>query len=203
MDCPLFEFIAQAYGVKRYQISGPDWIANGSLTFDVVASAGKAASIQETKRMLGPMLAERFHFAFHRETRELPVFALLVAKGGPKFNEPGDGGESNIRPDGEGGLFFRNCSMDDLAEWFSVLPSMGRPVVDRTGLAGVFSFRANLFNLAKGMPPEDLKRSMVSEDAADTLRAALPEQLGLKMESQKAQIEILIIDHVDKVPTAN
>ena len=116
--------------------------------------------------------------------------------------EPGDGGESTIRPDGEGGLSFQNISMDDLADWLS-LPSLGRPVLDRTSLAGSFSFHANLFNLEKGAPPADLKRSMMSDDAAGALRAALPDQLGLKLEPQKAPIEILVVDRADKVPTAN
>ena len=113
--------------------------------------------------MLGPLLAERFHLVFHRETRELPVFALLVAKGGPKIKEPGDGGDSSIRPDGEGGLSFRNWSMDDPAGWLAMLPSVG----------------------------------------AATLRATLPEQLGLKLETQKASVEMLVIDHAEKVPTEN
>jgi bla regulator protein BlaR1 len=205
LDTTLGEFIAMAYGVKRYQISGPDWIVNNSssATYDVVATAGKAASVQEIKRMLGPLLAERFHLVFHRETRELPVFALVVVKGGPKFKEPGDGSESTIRPDGEGGLSFKNWSMDDLAGWLSMLPSLERPVIDHTSLEGSFSFRANLFNVQKGAPPGDMKRSMVGSDAGDTLRATLPEQLGLRLEAQKAPLEILVIDHAEKMPTAN
>jgi bla regulator protein blaR1 len=201
LDITLRELILMAYGVKPYQISGPDWIQD--IRYDVIATAGKAASVQETKRMLGPLLAERFHLAFHRETRELPVFALVVAKGGPKFKERGDGGEYRIWPDDEGGLSFKNVTMDDLADWLSVLPSLGRPVIDHTGLSGSFSFQANLFGLGKGTDPGELKRSMVSSDAADTLHATLPEQLGLKLEAQKAPLEILVIDHADRVPTEN
>lgn len=176
---------------------------SSSLTYDVVATAGKAVSAEEVKRMLGPLLAERFQLAFHRETRELPVFALLVAKGGPKIQEPGDGGDSSIRPDGEGGVSFQNWSMDDLAGWLTMLPAVGRPVIDRTSVAGSFSFRANLFNIEKGAPADELKRTMLSSDAVDTLRATLPEQLGLKLEAQKASVEMLVIDHAEKVPTEN
>jgi uncharacterized protein (TIGR03435 family) len=93
--------------------------------------------------------------------------------------------------------------MDDLAGWLTMLPSIGRPVIDRTSLGGSFSFHANLFNLEKGTPPDELKRSMVNSDAGDTLRATLPEQLGLKLEAQKAPVEILVIDRVEKVPTEN
>ncbi len=204
-DISLGELIVMAYGVKPYQISGPGWILDrsGSDVYDVIATAGNPAPVAQVKRMLGPLLAERFHLAFHRETRELPVFALLVAKGEPKFKEPGDGGDPSIRPDGEGGLSFKNLSMEDLADWLTMLPSMGRPVIDHTGLAGSFSFHANLFYLEKGTPPDELKRTMANADAADTLRATLREQLGLKLEAQKAPLEILIIDHAEKVPTEN
>jgi uncharacterized protein (TIGR03435 family) len=205
VDFTLGELIGAAYGVKRYQISGPDWIVgnSSSVTFDIVATAGKAVPVEETVRMLRPLLAERFHLAIHRETRELPVFALLVAKGGPKVKDPGDGGERSMRPDNDGGLFFQNYSMIDLADWFTGLPSIDRPVIDHTSFAGSFSFHANLFGVAKGADPGDVKRSMVGPDAVDTLRAALPEQLGLKLEAQKAPIEILVVDHADKVPTEN
>ncbi len=203
LDSTLGELIAMAYGVKPYQILGPSWIVNASVTYDVVATAGKPVPVEEVKRMLRPLLAERFHLVFHRETRELPVFALLVGKGGPKLKEPGDGGESSIRPDGQGGLSFENVSMEDLADWLTRLRSMGRPVVDHTSLAGSFSFHANLFNLDKGTPPDGLKPAMFNDDAADTLRATLPDQLGLKLEPQRATIEILVIDHADKVPTEN
>ena len=205
LDTTLGWLIATAYGVKPYQLSGPEWVvgASSSVTYDVVATAGKAATVEETKRMLGPLLADRFHLAFHRETRELSVFALLLAKGGPKFKQPGDGGEPGIRPDGEGGLSFQNWSMDELAGWFTMLPSMGRPVIDHTGLTGSFSFNANLFNVAKGAPPDELKRSMLNGDAIDTLREMLPRQLGLKLEPQKAVIEMLVIDRAERAPTEN
>ena len=167
VDFTLGELIAAAYDVKRYQISGPDWIVNvnSSVTYDVAATAGKAVPVEETVRMLQPLLAERFHLVFHRETRELPVFALLLSKGGAKFKASGDGGRRSIRPDSDGGLSFENYSMTDLAEWLTGLPSMQRPVIDHTGLAGRYSFQANLFGLEKGAPPDALKRTMVSSDA--------------------------------------
>jgi bla regulator protein blaR1 len=205
LDISLGELIVMAYGIKPYQISGPGWIMDrsGSDTYDVIATAGSPAPVAQVKRMLRALLADRFHLVFHRETRELPVFALLVAKGGPKIKESGDGGEPSVRPDGEGGLSFHNFSMDELAGWLAMLPSLRLPVIDRTALAGSFSFHANLFEVEKGAPPGELKRAMVGGDAASSLRAALPGQLGLKLEPQKAPLEILVIDHADRVPTAN
>jgi uncharacterized protein (TIGR03435 family) len=204
-DTTLGEFIALAYGVKRYQISGPDWIvgSSSSVTFDIVATAGKAVAPDELKRMLRPLLADRFHLQFHRETRELPVFLLLPAKSGARLGEPVNGAEYGISPNPDGGISFRGWSLENLADWLSGLPGVGRPVMDRTGLTGTFSFHANLFGLEKGAPPDAIKRAFLDGDAAGTLRATLPDHLGLRLEPQKAQIEILVIDHADRVPTEN
>jgi uncharacterized protein (TIGR03435 family) len=204
-DTTLGEFIALAYGVKPYQIAGPEWIVgrSSSVTYDIVATAGKPVPREELERMLGPLLAERFHLAFHRETRELPVFALVLAKSGAKFKDPGDGGASGINPNPDGSLSFRNWSMEKLADWLAVLPGVARPVLDRSGLAGNFSFRANLFGVEKGAPPDAVKRAFADSDAAEVLRTTLPDQLGLKLEPQKAQIETLVIDHADRVPVEN
>ncbi|HUK31745.1 MAG TPA: M56 family metallopeptidase, partial [Candidatus Acidoferrum sp.] len=109
MDTGLGELIAMAYGVKDYQVAGPDWIVNPRTSdrYDVIASAGSPVSTAEVKRMLQPLLAERFHLAFHREMRELPVYALVVDKNGPKIKQSADDGTPrSMRPDGEGGFAF-------------------------------------------------------------------------------------------------
>jgi len=204
-DITLGDLMMMAYGVKRYQLSGPDWIVSGTsaISYDVVAIAGKAVPPVEIKRMIGPLLAERFHLQFHRETRELPTFALVPAKGGPKFHEPGDGGARSIRPNSEGGLSFQHWTMEDLADWLSGLPGVGMPVIDHTGITGSFTFHANLFAVEKGAAPDQVKKAMMDGDAAGTLRSTLPDQLGLRLEAQKAQLAILVIDHADRVPTEN
>lgn len=89
------------------------------------------------------------------------------------------------------------------ADWLSILPVLGRPVIDRTGLEGPYSFHANLFNLSKGASPVNMKMAMRDYDDSDAVFAALREQLGLKLEAQKAPIEFLVIDHADKVPVEN
>jgi bla regulator protein BlaR1 len=204
LDTTLGGFIQLAYGLKRYQISGPDWIMNGTSSerFDVVATAGSAVSAAVIKRMLGPLLVERFHLAFHRETRELPVYALAVAKGGSKI-QAGDGGAAVMSPEVDGGFSFKNWSMSSFADWLSMLGAVGRPVIDRTGLEGAYSFHANLFNLPKGASAVDMKMAMSNYDDSDAVFAALREHLGLKLEAQKAPIEFLVIDHADKVPVEN
>jgi uncharacterized protein (TIGR03435 family) len=226
MNASLGELIEMAYGIKHYQLSGPDWIVNrgSSDRFDVIATAGTPVSIDEVKQMLGPLVVERFHLTFHRETRELPVFELVIAKGGPKFEQSDgaggvqsvrekggpkskqsneSGGAQGMKPDGQGGFFFRNWTMAAFANWLSGLPSVGRPVIDRTGLEGRYSFDANLFNFSKDTEADDSKRAMMSGDASDAVFSTLQTQLGLKLVAQKATIEIIVIDHADKIPTEN
>ena len=205
LDATLGEYIMMAYSVKRYQISGPSWIVSqsSSRTYDIVANVGTAVPQAGVKLRLGPLLLERFHLTFHRETRELPVFALTVDRNGPKFKEPGSGGEKRISPDGNGGIAFEHWTMEDLADWLTVLPSMSQPVVNQTGLPGSFSFDANLFGLDKGISDGDLKRAMIAMDAPGTLRATLPEQLGLRLEARKTTMEMIVIDSAEKTPTEN
>jgi uncharacterized protein (TIGR03435 family) len=206
LNANLGQFIEMAYGVKHYQVSGPDWIVSygSSDRYDLMATAGgTAASPEEVKRMLGPLLAERFHLTFHRETRELPVFALVVAKGGPKFKEAGNGGAASLSLDGERGFSYKNYSMVAFADWLTGVPAVARPVLDRTGLEGRYSFSANLFSFSKEMSVADMKRDVATGDASDGLFSSLQSELGLKLEAQKAPVEILVIDHADKVPTEN
>jgi len=105
-----------------------------------------------------------------------------------------------MRPNGEGGYSYKNYAMANLADSLSLMNSVGRPVLDRTGLPGGYSFNADLYNIPKGLTPAEFKEAMVNSDA---IFSTLPEQLGLKLESQKAPIEILVIDHAEKAPVEN
>src|SRR6185369_17385823 len=97
LNITLGEFIRLAFDVRSYQIDGPDWITNnGSSTrFDIVAKASAPMTDRERRAALVPLLGERFHLKLHRDTRTLPVYSLVIDKGGPKFKE-GDGGESSV-----------------------------------------------------------------------------------------------------------
>jgi uncharacterized protein (TIGR03435 family) len=206
MNAGLGEYIALAYSVKRYQVSGPDWIVDPGTSdrYDVIANAGSPVSTDEVKRMLQPLLAERFHLTFHREMRELSVFALVVDKNGPKIKQSAeDGTPQSMKPDGEGGFLFNNWTMSTFGDWLTGLPAVARPVVDHTGLQGVYSFDTNLFNFSKDMDMGDQKRALARGDASEAIFSTLASQLGLKLVAQKAQVEIIVVDHADKVPTEN
>jgi len=201
LNITLGEFITMAYGIKHYQLSAPSWIVDwgSSDRYDVVAKAAGPASKEDIQKMLGPLLAERFHLLIHRETQELPVYALVVARKGPKF-KPGDGGALSMAPADDGGFHYKNYTMEALAESLSLMTSMGRPVIDRTGLKGTYSFDANIYNLTKGMSAAEWRDAQVKSDA---IFSTLPDQLGLKLEAQKAPIEIIVVEHADKVPVDN
>src|SRR5436853_6629090 len=87
LNTTLGEMIRLAYDVQSYQIEGPPWMTNGSTRFDIVAKASAPLTARERHTALVPLLAERFHLKLHRETRTLPVYSLLLDKGGPKFME--------------------------------------------------------------------------------------------------------------------
>ena len=135
LNITLGEFIDTAYGVKHYQVAGPDWVVNygSSDRYDLVAKAADPLPPAQLWRMVVPVLEERFKLVVHRETKELSVYALVVAKGGPKFKE-GDGGERSVRPDGSGALTYKNYGMQELADALSGI--LERPTINRTDLEG-------------------------------------------------------------------
>jgi uncharacterized protein (TIGR03435 family) len=200
-----------AYGVRNYQIQGPDWLhfgLGGGKFFDVLAKASGPVSRDQLRLMLGTLLAERFHLTFHRERKEMPAIALLVAKGGPKLQASAPGTEMDsqwigfdnmLQVPGPKGHTFSNASVPALA--MAVAASLGGgadPVVDMTGLSGRYDF------LLRDTPrplPDDPPQT--PDDRFAITRAIVQDDLGLTLEHRKAPIEILIVDHVDKAPTEN
>jgi uncharacterized protein (TIGR03435 family) len=201
VNITLGEFIEMAYGVKHYQISGPAWVVSyaSSDRYDIVAKAGRLVRGEELQRMLAPLLVDRFHLALHRETRELSVYALVVAKNGPKFKQ-GDGGAESVSANDGGGYTHHNWSMATFANSLSLMSAVQRLVVDRTGLQGGYTFRANLRNPPKGISPSDL--NVPAADCEDVF-CAVQEQLGLRLESRKEPVEVLVVDSAEKMPTEN
>jgi bla regulator protein BlaR1 len=189
--------IQEAYSVKSYQISGPEWIQNAS--FDIVAKAADAAPQSQLKLMLQTLLADRFKVALHRENKELPVFALVAGKSGPKFKSAEDDGQQAVLF-GEGAFKLKSFSMKNLADFLSRMPSIGRPVLDMTGISGTFDLTLKMGDLEPGASPDEAKRSVRDWNSIFT---DVQESLGLKLEPRKSEIEILVIDHAEKVPTEN
>jgi len=186
-NTPLELLIEMAFGVDDSHISGGRWL--GPERYDVVAKAedGVRLTQEELQPRLQKLLEDRFKLSLHRETKDVPGFALVVAKGGPKLRKSfGDPAPPIIYP---GGLRSGSWSMEALA-WGLSRP-LRQPVVDKTSIEGTFDIELTY------APDGDTNSPLPS------IFTALQEQLGLRLESRKVPIEILIIDHLEKVPSDN
>ena len=219
--------IRDVYRVQASQIVGPPDLLNSD-KYDIDARMEKSVSdelrkldpmqsLPERQRMLQALLADRFKLTVHHETKELPVYALIIAENGAKLQQakPGDtyangikgpnghpGGPGNVRM-GRGTLTGQALSMADFVRALS--DQLGRPVLDKTGLTG-------RYDLNLQWTPDDSQLPMfkatgtpsASQSAASgsSLFTTMQDQLGLKLESQDSPVEILVIDHVEK-PSEN
>jgi uncharacterized protein (TIGR03435 family) len=176
----------------------PAWVTSAG--FDVDARADGPATGAQLKRMLQTLLAERFGLRFHYETREMPGFALVVAKNGPKLKDV-----SQNRPAGRlggvlggalgsgGSLTDHNMSLSTLAGFLS--RKLDKPIIDKTELKGTYDITltwtpGNTF----GSPGS----AGVADSTGRSLLKALEEQIGLQLEEQNVPIQVLVIDHVEK-----
>jgi uncharacterized protein (TIGR03435 family) len=188
-DNTLKELIRIAYGVKEYQITAPAWMANEKYEVNAVMPAG--ATRGQAPEMLRALLEQRFHLALHRETKQMTVYALIAAKGGPKLTEAPAGGRGAWAGNVSGRVMARSASVAVFAE--SLSKATDHPVVDATGLKGLYNFELTF------MPDAGAGEA----DTRPTLATALQEQLGLKLEKREMPMEILVIDRADKVPVEN
>jgi uncharacterized protein (TIGR03435 family) len=180
--------LRQAYGLQIYPLSAPgDDLSTDR--YDVIAKRAPDASKEQTMLMLQALLKDRFKLAVHRETRELPIYALVRGKNGPKFREAQDDGSAPEIGSGDGHqIRAHHISMSALA---STLQSyIGDSVQDKTGLTG-------LYDLSLDFTPDE----SVSADG-ETLFEAVQRQLGLKLEMQKGPVDVVVVDHVQR-PSEN
>lgn len=190
--------VKDAYGMRDFQIEGaPDWF--DSLRWDVSAKSEKAASDEELTAMLRTLLAERFALKLRQDEKDVPVYVLTVAKNGPTMKKS-EGTESQIglRIRGMGHVTGSKATIEQLAETLSDVRLNGRalldrPVLDRTGLAGTYDF--TLEWSPDFAPSGDGAPAM---PAGPSIFTAVEEQLGLKLETQKAPVKIYVIEHVEK-----
>ncbi len=184
--------IQAAFGIMDFQIAGaPGWVTSDK--YDLQATTGTSKDLTDTE--LQPyylaLLTDRCHLRYHRETKEYSIYSLAPAKGGPKMTAHTGEGDGSTNTSGSSGKTVMNAtdiSMHGLAR--ALGGKLHRTVLDNTGLTGHY----------------DLKLEWAPEPAADTsepsLFAALQEQLGLKLETTKGPVEIIVIDSIEK-PSEN
>ena len=213
VNATLGSIIRLAYGLREFQtVGGPAWLDTDR--FDIQARSPQGAADGEAPRRLQSLLAERFALKVHRETRDLPIYALVPARAnglpGPRLRQSkvaaagplGGACEPPLLP---GPTSMRLCGVTMAQFATSVLPMYaGRTVVDRTGLAGGFDLALSFDNrsvpgvgLAGGLPPSPQGAQPAATDAV-SIFTALEEQLGLKLEAQTGPAEVLVIDHVER-----
>ena len=178
--------------VRDVQVSGgPQW--SGEDGYDITAKGDPSATDDQLRQMVQALLTERFQLVFHREMRELPVYAMVLGKGGTKLHEsdvterPG----TNI---GAGLISAQKIRMSILAQLLS--SRLDRPVLDQTGLTARYDFKL------EWIPDDGPDTPSPANLAGSSIFTAIQEQLGLRLEVQKGPVEVLVIDRVER-PTDN
>jgi uncharacterized protein (TIGR03435 family) len=221
----LFNLVTQAYSMDFYRVAG---LERTRQMFDVSARIPPGATKDEFRVMLQNMLFDRFHLAVHHESREISQYDLVIAKNGPKFKKaaetppgnpddapkppPGPNrlttdaagipvfapGRTGMVMTGKGARMFQpRMTMDRLAA--QIGSQMGKPVTNATGLEG--EYEIGLY-----WAPDSLSSNKPDAEPAETaptLTQALQEQLGLRLEQKKGNVDFLVVDHVDKMPASN
>jgi uncharacterized protein (TIGR03435 family) len=195
---PLMALIMLAYNVTPRQISGVPSSFTTEL-YDVEASCSHPIKQDQALRMLQTLLADRFKLILHRETREQPIYALVVGKGGPKLHASPEGSSPERQRTGRG-FIYKSATMPSLTLVLS--QQLDRPVVDKTGLTGryVFSLEYALERTGRGVV--EGREPAPDPDGLPSIFTAVQEQLGLKLEPQKGPIAFIVVDHAEK-PSAN
>jgi uncharacterized protein (TIGR03435 family) len=197
-NAPLRQYVSFAYDMRSDLIFGPDWI--GAERFDIVSRKEGPIPIGSMRVMLRNLLEERFHLVAHRETREVPVYALTVGKDGTKhLDKAAAGGAESVRPlypgPGKRRFEFRSVTMSYLAFFLGKLGPLDRASVDLTGIDGRFDFDLDI-------PDRDADTASADYPISLVFRAIYT-QLGLRVEARKAPVEVLVVDSALRVPTAN
>ncbi len=191
VNVPLRFCLEWAYDLKDYQLSGPDWIKNEN-RYDIAASA-PGASENDMRQMLQTLLLERFKITVHKETKNLDIYALLPGKGPSKLVEARDDEQTSL---GAGPIGTKFTKQPVSRFTFLLTRRMDHPAIDMTGMKGLYDFTIDLSGLGfNGNPPQD--------SSAPSIFTTVQDNLGLQLKAQKAPVEVLIIDRVDKEPTAN
>ena len=187
--------IAWANGVQDFQVTGPAWM--NEQRYDIAAKAAGQAPDDRLKEMFRSLLADRLQVAVHREEKVMPYYLLTVAKGGPKVKESDTEGEPEIQP---GRNRTSAVAVRMTAARFCELLSLmlHAPVQDQTGLKGKYDATLDLSQIIAAFP-----QGPSPDDVPAMIMNGIQDMLGLKLESKKGPVEMIVVDRAEKVPTEN
>jgi uncharacterized protein (TIGR03435 family) len=174
--------------VSDDQLSGADWITSKAVRFDIVAQIPPDTPPDRTRLMLQALLTDRLKMTLHREQKPLPHLALVIGKNGPKL-QPAN--SSGANPASAGRIAANHMSMQGLATLLSRFER--RTIVDMTGLQGEFTVHLEWTPAT----------AAVDNPPGASVFTAVQEQLGLKLESRKGPLDVLVVDHAEKTPAEN
>lgn len=189
-NVPLRKLIPRAYDILDSQLAGPNWMAD--VKFDIAAKYPADSTAEQRPLMLQTLLAQQFHLTIHREKKEMPAYALVVAKNGPKLEAAKEDGDSTST--NRGRFDDKAVSMAGLAKQLE--QQLEHPVVDKTGLTGVYTLKLE-------WTPDEQPGSSAEQPLGPSIANALQDQLGLKLQTQKLPVEIIVVDRVDRTPAEN
>jgi uncharacterized protein (TIGR03435 family) len=186
----LASLITLAYDIPSYRLSAPSWMRDAK--FDLVANVPSGSTKEQFRLMQQNLLAERFQLKTHWDTKEMQVYALVIAKGGSKLKESTTAAPM-MRMGSVGGvtqMTFTGSPVERFVTQLPHVPGVDRPVLDRTGLSGKYDFELKLAGGPSGATGPE----------GESVFTAIEEQLGLKLEAQRSPISILVVDQAGKTP---
>jgi uncharacterized protein (TIGR03435 family) len=217
--------IQSAYGIREDLVSGaPSWADSARFDIDAKVAGSdvdalKKLSPEQRRSILQPLLADRFKLKAHTETKQLPVYELVLAKGGSKLKEAASGdtyangikgpdgvGRAGLMRMGRGQLTAQAVPITSLANLLS--QQLHRTVIDKTGLTGKYDLELNWTPdqgsepMFKGADGAQQRSDSAPDSSGPSIFTALQEQLGLKLQSAKGPVETLVIDQVE-MPSEN
>jgi uncharacterized protein (TIGR03435 family) len=182
-----------AYHVVDFQVTGPDWI--DQQRYDIVAKASGEASEDQMRLMMQALLADRFKLTAHKQTKEASAWVLGVGKNGPKFKESAAEGESSIVPDQKRmAIMVQRTPVSQLVDFLA--PILRAPVIDETGLKGRYDIT---IAVDKYIPDH----ATAISDMVPIIVTGIQQELGLKLEQKKLQLEFVVVDSAEKTPAEN
>jgi uncharacterized protein (TIGR03435 family) len=184
-----------AYHVQDRQIDGPSWFQSDH--FDITAKADGPIDEDTMKQMLQSLLADRFSLSFHREPRQMKVILLTLVSGHPRLTPTIAPDAKPFRQNTANGTIAKSMPIGEFADFLS--GPLQIPVVDRTGLTGKYDFT---LDFTPYLPDPAKNMDGTRPDTTAILKAAMQDELGLKMTAATAPVEVLVIDHVEK-PSQN
>lgn len=191
--------VETAYDIREFQIiGGPGWVNSEHYDISAKSPAGEPQDIPVTRLRLQALLAERFHLIAHRETRNLPEYVLVVARGGTKLIDRGGwNAERTGIQSGCGQMTGTRASMANLTVTLS--RQLNRPVLDQTGLSGRYDFE---LQWTPDVGPCSTAVDSTALLTAPSIFTAIEEKLGLKLDATRGPVETIVIDQAEK-PDAN